>query len=72
MPAAPSYIAVLSDGSRIEIPGATKSKKDGSGTYFYDANGEQIANFYDGVVTASYPATAIVTPPPSPEEPPAE
>ena len=72
MPATPSYIVVLKNGSQIEIPGATDVESDGAGTYFFDASGKKVSVFRDGEVSAAYPSTATVTPPPSPEEPPAE
>lgn len=60
-----AYKAMMNDGSTITIDTAVSSKKDGSGTYFYDADGKQVANFADGLCKGSYPADATVTAAPS-------
>lgn len=67
-----AYKVILATGATITIDEATSQKKDGSGLYLFDANGEQVASFADGQASAAYPSTATVDEPPAPPANPVE
>lgn len=50
-------------GATITLNNAVRSSKTGNGTYFYDAEGNEVASFGDGEVIAAYPADAEVAAP---------
>lgn len=57
----PSYTVELQDGRKTVIPGAVKCVPDGAGTHLYNEAGEQIAFFYCGQVTMTYPTASAPT-----------
>lgn len=61
-----AYKVILATGAIVTIDEAVSQKKDGSGLYLFNANGEQVASFADGQASAAYPANATVETPPAP------
>ena len=64
-----AYKVHMNNGSVITIANAATSKKDGSGLYLFDADGNEIASFADGTASAAYPADSEITAPPAPVTP---
>lgn len=63
-----SYKVHMKSGEVITIADATRCERNGSGTYLYDSEGNQIASFGDGEVRFAIPADSTVEQPaPAPE-----
>lgn len=58
MATARKYIVTFTDGKRAKVT-AESMKRDGSGFYFYDKDGKQVANWADGTVASAVDASAF-------------
>lgn len=54
------YKVQMKDGSTVTIDDAVTQKRDGSGLYLYNKDGDQVASFPDGTFGACFPSGAKV------------
>lgn len=52
------FLVTFSDGKKAKVTAETM-KRDGSGFYFYDKDGNQVANWADGSVASAVDASAF-------------